>query len=157
MPSITPPSSSRRVNSGHRARNHAARGIRTLDMLLVEARSRLARVDAAALEAEIKQGALLIDIRPIEQRERDGALPEALVIDRNVVEWRLAPTSAARTITLQDGQRAIIVCNEGYQSSLVAATLVELGVSGATDLVGGYQAYLAHQRRLSEKTCASLS
>lgn len=152
MPSTTTTSSSRRAISGLHDSNRAIRSIRTIAALLEEARSRIVRVDPSALKTEVKAGALVIDIRPIDQRERDGALPGALVIDRNVVEWRVAPSSEARTVTIQNGQRVIIVCNQGYQSSLVAATLVELGVAGATDLVGGYQAYLAHQRCSSART-----
>lgn len=116
--------------------------VKPIDAFLDDARSRLIRVVAEDLDDEIADGAVLVDIRPVEQRQRDGDLPGAIVIDRNVLEWRLAPTSAAREIDVQDGRRVIIVCNEGYQSSLVAATLQELGVPGATDLVGGYQAYL---------------
>ena len=116
--------------------------LKHIDSFLDDARSRLTRVDAEHLNDEIAAGAVLVDIRPVEQRQRDGDLPGATIIDRNVVEWRLAPTSTAREIHVQNGQRVIIVCNEGYQSSLTAATLQELGVPGATDLVGGYQAYL---------------
>lgn len=115
----------------------------SIDVLLERARSRLDRVAAADLDAEAQAGALLVDIRPVEQRRRDGDLPGALVIDRNVLEWRLAPSSKARRLSIPDGQRVIVVCNEGYQSSLAAATLMDLGVAGATDLAGGYQAYLA--------------
>lgn len=115
----------------------------SIDALLERARSRLDRVAAAAVNAEIAAGALLVDIRPVEQRRRDGDLPGAVVIDRNVLEWRLAPSSDAREVDVRDGQRVIIVCNEGYQWSLAAAMLLRLGVPGATDLIGGYQACLA--------------
>ena len=89
-------------------------------------------------------GAIVIDIRPAEQRERDGALPGAVVVDRNVLEWRLDPTSPHR-LPLATGRdvRLIIVCNEGYSSSLAAATLQELGLRNATDLVGGFQQWRA--------------
>lgn len=89
-------------------------------------------------------GAIVIDIRPAEQRERDGALPGAVVVDRNVLEWRLDPTSPHR-LPLATGPdvRLIIVCNEGYSSSLAAATLQELGLRNATDLVGGFQQWHA--------------
>ena len=83
----------------------------------------------------------MVDIRPVEQRERDGELPGAEVIDRNVLEWRLDPTSAHRSPDLTAATRVIVVCNEGYASSLAAATLRELGLTRATDLVGGYQAW----------------
>lgn len=112
-----------------------------IDELLEQARSKLKRVTADRLEAEMAAGALVVDIRPIDQRQRDGELPGALIIDRNVLEWRLDPACDARTVEIREDQRVIIVCNEGYQSSLAAATLRDLGIDGATDLVGGYQAY----------------
>lgn len=118
----------------------------SIDALLEHARSRFDRVAAADLDAEVAAGALLVDIRPVEQRRRDGELPGALVIDRNVLEWRLAPSSEAR-LSIDDGQRLIVVCNEGYQSSLAAATLIDLGIRRATDLAGGYQAYLTLRGR----------
>jgi rhodanese-related sulfurtransferase len=122
------------------------RGIVTgvsIDDLLAAARARLDRVEAADLEAERAAGALVVDIRPVEQRSRDGELAGAVVIDRNVLEWRLDPACEHRIdeVTGPD-QRVIIVCNEGYQSSLAAATLRDLGLHRATDLVGGYQALL---------------
>jgi rhodanese-related sulfurtransferase len=114
---------------------------------LGDARSRLARIDPNELEAEMNSGALVVDIRPVEQRRRDGALPGALVIDRNVLEWRLDPMSPHRIneVTGHD-QRIILVCNEGYSSSLAAATLQDLGLHRATDLIGGYQQWLNRSR-----------
>ena len=91
-------------------------------------------------------GALVVDIRPIEQRERDGELPGALVIDRNVLEWRLAPSSDTRVLDVEADKRVIVVCNQGYQSSLAAATLQKLGLRGATDFIGGYEALLASRK-----------
>ena len=91
-------------------------------------------------------GALVVDTRPVAQRERDGELPGAVVVDRNVLEWRLDPTSPDRIPEATDvGRRVIVVCNEGYSSSLAAATLQQLGLHRATDLAGGYQAWL-HRR-----------
>ena len=117
-----------------------------IDRLLARARSRLDRVEVADLQAEVDAGAIVVDIRPVEQRERDGELPGALVIDRNVLEWRVDPTSAYRLPGMDDPDaRVIIVCNEGYSSSLAAATLQELGLGRATDLVGGYQAWLGER------------
>ena len=114
-----------------------------VDQLLERARSVLARVSPEELEAELAAGAWLVDIRPVEQRERDGELPGAVVIDRNVLEWRLDPSSPHSLPEATDpGRRVILVCNEGYGSSLAAATLQELGLLRATDLVGGYQALL---------------
>jgi len=109
---------------------------------LAAARSRLDRVEAVELAAAIAEGALVVDIRPIEQRRRDGELQGAVVIQRNVLEWRLAPTSAAREHDLGPDSQVVVVCNQGYQSSLAAATLQELGLLRATDLVGGYQALI---------------
>ena len=113
---------------------------RTVADLLASARTRLERVEAGDLAAEVAAGALVIDIRPVEQRDRDGELAGAIVVDRNVLEWRLDPASEHRldVVTGYD-QRVIIVCNEGYQSSLAAATLQDLGLHRATDLAGGYQ------------------
>jgi rhodanese-related sulfurtransferase len=71
-------------------------------------------------------------------------LPGAIVIDRGVLEWRLAPSSDYRTVEVVPGQRVILVCNEGYQSSLAAAVLIDLGVDGATDLIGGFRAWRDH-------------
>jgi rhodanese-related sulfurtransferase len=91
-------------------------------------------------------GAILIDIRPVEQRQRDGDLPGAIMVDRNVLEWRLDPTSPHRLpIATGADVRLIIVCDEGYSSSLAAATLQELGLRFATDLVGGFEAWRSRQ------------
>lgn len=115
----------------------------TIDELLSSARSELTRVPPEELAGEQANGALVVDIRPIEQRQRDGELAGALVIDRNVLEWRLAPSSPNRVVDVDDHRKVIVVCNEGYQSSLAAATLRRLGVVGATDLIGGYQGLMA--------------
>jgi len=113
-----------------------------IDQLVAEARSRLDRVLPENLEDECAAGALVIDIRNSELRSRDGELPGAIVIDRNVLEWRLDPASPHRIDSI-DGydQRVILVCNEGYASSLAAVTLQEVGLHRATDLAGGYQAW----------------
>jgi len=113
---------------------------RTVDELLADARTRLDRVQPDELAAAQAAGALVVDTRPGEERARDGALPGAIVIDRNVLEWRLDPASPHRISEVTDHDCWIIlVCNEGYSSSLAAATLQELGLHRATDLVGGYQ------------------
>ena len=117
-----------------------------IDRLLEEARRDLVRVTPEDLAAEVEAGALVVDIRPSEQRTRDGELAGALVIDRNVLEWRLDPTSAHRIPEADAGRRVIVVCNEGYQSSLAAATLRQLGVD-ATDLVDGFQGLSGSPRR----------
>jgi rhodanese-related sulfurtransferase len=113
----------------------------TIDEYLAAVQATLDRVTVGELADAIASGAILVDIRPVTQRDRDGAMPGALVIDRNVLEWRLAPSSSARSVELEPGQQVIVVCNEGYQSSLAAAELRRVGVDGATDLVGGYQAF----------------
>jgi rhodanese-related sulfurtransferase len=113
-----------------------------IDALLAEARWDLDRVSAADLSAEMAGGALLVDTRPVEQRRRDGELPGAVVIDRNVLEWRLDSTCTHHIPEAADaGRRVIVVCDEGYSSSLAAATLRQLGLTRATDLVGGFQAW----------------
>jgi rhodanese-related sulfurtransferase len=116
----------------------------TVDELLSEARTGLTRVDAPTAAAELAAGALLVDIRPSAQRRVEGGVPGALVIERNVLEWRLDPTSAARIPAATDhGVRIIVVCSEGYTSSLAAASLRRLGLHRATDLVGGVAAWAA--------------
>jgi rhodanese-related sulfurtransferase len=103
-------------------------------------------VQAADLDAEARAGALVVDIRPVEQRQRDGELPGALVVDRNVLEWRLDPSSPYRIPEAGDlDRRVIVVCNEGYASSLAAATLQRLGLHRATDLAGGFQALISQE------------
>ena len=115
---------------------------RSIDELLDEARAKLDRITVEQLDAAVADGAIVVDTRPIEQRERDGELPGAIVIGRNVLEWRLDPQSEDCIPETDYGTRVIVVCNEGYSSSLAAATLRELGLD-ATDLDGGYQAWLA--------------
>jgi rhodanese-related sulfurtransferase len=111
-------------------------------VLLETARKGLDRVQPADLASEIAAGALVVDIRPIQQRHRDGELPGALIIDRNILEWRLDPTSPDHIAEVTEAsQRIIIVCNEGYSSSLAAATLRQLGLERACDIVGGFQAW----------------
>lgn len=113
-----------------------------IDELMESCRRGLDRVSTHALAAEVAAGALVIDTRPVEQRERDGALPGAIVIDRNVLEWRLDPNSDHRIPEASSTDvRIIVVCNEGYSSSLAAHTLRQLGLNRATDLEGGYQAW----------------
>jgi rhodanese-related sulfurtransferase len=119
-----------------------APGRSAVDRLLAQARHGLDRVLPADLAAEMAAGALVVDIRPAEQRARDGELPGAVVIERNVLEWRLDPTCRHHIPQIEDGgQRVILVCNEGYGSSLAAATLRALGLRSATDLIGGFQAW----------------
>jgi rhodanese-related sulfurtransferase len=117
---------------------------RTVDEMLDLARTSLRRVTAEEARREAEAGALIVDIRPSELLARDGVIPGAVVIGRNVLEWRLDPSSAHHTpeITSHD-QPVIVVCDEGYASSLAAASLQWLGLRHATDLVGGFQAWRA--------------
>ena len=119
-------------------------GRTSIDDLLAHARARLERLGPAAAAAALRDGATLIDIRAEGQLARDGTVPGALVVARNVLEWRLDPDCAHR---LPDApglaDHVIVMCDEGYQSSLAAATLQDLGFTRATDLDGGFQAWRA--------------
>ncbi len=110
--------------------------------MLDEARRNLPRRPRAEdLPALRARGALIVDIRPVGLREHDGALSGAVVVDRNQLEWRLDPTSDHRLPEAEDADLEIVlVCDEGYASSLAAATLQQLGLRNATDLDGGFQA-----------------
>ncbi|WP_308290341.1 rhodanese-like domain-containing protein [Mumia sp. zg.B53] len=116
--------------------------VSAVDRLLTDCRRHIDRVQPADLEREAAAGALVVDIRPSEQRSTDGPLPGAVVIDRNVLEWRLDPTSPHRLVGHDDpGRRIVLVCNEGYGSSLAAYTLTRLGLRDVADLVGGFEAW----------------
>jgi rhodanese-related sulfurtransferase len=119
----------------------------TVDDLLAEARAAVGwRPGPGDLAALVEAGALVVDIRPVEQRARDGELPGAVVVDRNVLEWRLDPGSPHRLPGApRPGDRVVVVCDEGYASTLAAATLRRFGLD-ATDLDGGYQAWAATRR-----------
>lgn len=120
-----------------------------VDALVARARAGLDRVAPTDLAGEVAAGAVVVDIRPVQQRERDGELPGAVVVDRNVLEWRLDPTCPHRlSLATSCEVRYVLVCNEGYSSSLAAATLRELGLTRATDLVGGFQAWAGLSRRV---------
>jgi rhodanese-related sulfurtransferase len=112
----------------------------SVDDLLSDARSRLDRVDAAAAARAVEDGALIVDIRPAWQRERTGEIAGSLIVERNHLEWRLHPASSARVPAAVDGQRWVVVCAEGYTSSLAADALNSIGVP-ATDLIGGIAAW----------------
>ena len=115
-----------------------------IDTVLAAARERLHRVAAADVPAALAAGAVLVDIRPAEQRAREGSVDGALVIERNVLEWRCDPTSDARIPqAVDDDVYWVILCSEGYTSSLAAAALQDLGLSRSTDVVGGYHALVA--------------
>ena len=115
----------------------------TIDTMLENARARLQRVTAGQAAAELAAGALLVDTRTYEQRAADGTIPDAHVIDRTVFEWRLDPTSPDRIPEVTDHDvRVIVLCAEGYSSSLAAATLQDLGLRNATDVIGGFAAWI---------------
>jgi rhodanese-related sulfurtransferase len=117
---------------------------KTVEQLLDEARARLRRLSPGETADAQAAGALVVDTRPAAQREREGEMPGALVIERNVLEWRLDPASPnrIREVTGHD-QVVVVVCSEGYSSSLAAAALQDLGYRNATDLAGGFQAWKA--------------
>lgn len=117
---------------------------KTVDQLLSEARGRIRRLSPAETAGAMDRGALVLDIRPVAQRRWEGEVPGAVVIERNVLEWRLDPASVHRLaeVTGHD-QEIVVICSEGYASSLVAATLVEMGFASAGDLDGGFQAWSA--------------
>jgi rhodanese-related sulfurtransferase len=123
-----------------------------IEQVLDGARARLRRLAADEVPAALRRGAVLVDIRPEAQRAREGQVPEALnalVIERNVLEWRCDPTSDARLPqAVSDDVEWVILCSEGYTSSLAAAALQDVGLHRATDVIGGYHA-LAAARVLS--------
>ena len=112
-----------------------------IDVVLESAREKLTRIEAADVPAALERGALLVDIRPAAQRAAEGDVPVARLIERNVLEWRCDPTSDARLPeAVGDDVEWIVLCSEGYTSSLAAAALVDLGLHRSTDVVGGYHA-----------------
>ena len=117
------------------------------DDLVARARQHIDRTEAPALAAIASEGGLVVDIRPAAQRADEGELPGSLVIERNVLEWRLDPHGSHRIpdVTGFD-QPVVVVCSAGYASSLAADSLRQLGFRRATDLVGGYQAWRAWSR-----------
>lgn len=115
----------------------------TVEELVAAARSRvpsLAPTDALAAAAA---GALLVDIRPHAFRAAEGEIPGALVVERNVLEWRFAPNSEWRVPQAGADVRVVVLCNDGYASPLAADSLRAVGVTGATDLSGGFRAWTA--------------
>jgi rhodanese-related sulfurtransferase len=117
---------------------------RSIDELLAEARSRLVRLSPQEAAAHVAAGALLVDIRPAAQRDREGEVPGALVVERNVLEWRFDPASDARLPEANGYDvEVIVLCSEGYTSSLAADALRSLGLTRSTDVVGGFLAWAA--------------
>ena len=119
-------------------------GAHSVHEILAAARSRLTRVTPGQAFSDVRGGAVLIDIRPAAQRAADGEVPGSVVIERNHLEWRLDPESDARLpwVTGYD-LRPVVICMEGYTSSLAAAALQDLGLAAATDVAGGYLAWQA--------------
>ena len=119
-------------------------GARTIDDLLAEARSRLQRVTPVEAAARWAAGAVLVDIRPAAQRAVEGEVPGALLVERNVLEWRFDPASDAR-LPLATGYdvEVLVLCQEGYTSSLAADALQTLGLHRATDVIGGFRDWRA--------------
>jgi rhodanese-related sulfurtransferase len=119
-----------------RSREH-----QTIEQVLAAARARLSRVSPRQAHQEAAGGALLVDIRPHAQRAAEGEIPGAMVVERNVLEWRFDPTSGAHLPEASYDLRIIVVCSEGYTSSLAAAALQDLGIGRATDMEGGFRAW----------------
>jgi rhodanese-related sulfurtransferase len=116
-------------------------GARSIDEILGEARARLRRLGPEEARAAMASGAVLVDIRSQAQRSGQGFVPGALRVERNVLEWRFDPRSPARLPQASYLLRVIVMCVEGYTSSLAAASLQDLGIAGATDLAGGFRAW----------------
>jgi len=112
-----------------------------IDARLAAARERLARIDPATAAEQQAAGHLLVDIRPRDQRRVEGEIPGSLVVERNVLEWRLDPTSDARIADLAATTPVIVFCQQGYTSSLAATDLLELGRTAVTDIDGGFEAW----------------
>jgi rhodanese-related sulfurtransferase len=122
---------------------------RSINEVLEEARARYRRVDPAQAASLAGSGGLLVDIRPVGLRRRDGEIPGAVVVDRNQLEWRLDPASANRLPEVDDStyhRPVVLFCEDGYASTLAAASLHTLGLTRATDVVGGFHAWAADGR-----------
>jgi rhodanese-related sulfurtransferase len=114
---------------------------RTIDQVVADARARLRRLSPQRASQAVADGAVLVDIRPAAQRAAEGTIPGALIIERNVLEWRFDPACPARLPGASYDLQVIIFCSEGWTSSLAAASLQDLGVRRATDLDGGFHAW----------------
>jgi rhodanese-related sulfurtransferase len=119
-------------------------GARSVDDLLAQARSRISRATPAEAAARMAAGAVLVDIRPAAQRAQEGGVPGALIVERNVLEWRFDPASDARLPQATGYEVDVVVlCSEGYTSSLAADALRSLGLTRASDVIGGFRAWAA--------------
>jgi rhodanese-related sulfurtransferase len=112
-----------------------------IDLRLQQARERLVRLTPDEAAARVSEGAVLVDIRPERQRREEGEVPAAHVVERNVLEWRFDPSSEAALPFASDDLEVIVLCQEGYTSSLAAEALVDLGIRRATDVAGGFAAW----------------
>jgi len=119
-------------------------GARSIEEILASARARLPRLTPRQAFGELSGGGVLIDIRPAAHRAHEGEIPGSTVVERNHLEWRLDPSCDARLpwVTGYD-HRVIVICSEGYTSSLAAAALLDLGLHRATDVIGGFRAWTA--------------
>ena len=122
--------------------SNQATKLHTVDDMLAAARAGLNRLDPRDAYEAVRAGAVLVDIRPAVYRNTEGTIPGALIIERNDLEWRLDPASDAKLSLASYELEVIVVCNEGYASSLAAAALQQLGLR-ATDLIGGFRAWQA--------------
>jgi rhodanese-related sulfurtransferase/mannose-6-phosphate isomerase-like protein (cupin superfamily) len=120
-------------------------GVLSIEQMLSAARARLRRLSPGdANEASARTNAVLVDIRPEGQRAIEGSIPGALLVERNVLEWRFDPASSSRLPIVTDHDLEVILfCSEGYASSLAAEALQDLGLWRATDIVGGFHAWRA--------------
>jgi rhodanese-related sulfurtransferase len=118
-----------------------------VSVLLAEARQRIVRYEPAEAAEAMRRGAVLVDLRPVEYRWRNGEVPGAIAVSRHVLEWRLDVTSEHRLKELRHGdndQEIVLLCNEGYTSSLAAAQLMDqLGLTAVRDVIGGFAAWRA--------------
>jgi rhodanese-related sulfurtransferase len=123
---------------------HGAGQPTSVEQLLAAARASLRRLTPEQAHAAMRTGAVLVDVRSDGQRETDGVIPGARIVPRNVLEWRLDPACPNRDPVLgRRDARIVLICDEGYQSSLAAATVRSFGVSAATDVIGGFRAWRA--------------
>ena len=114
----------------------------SVDELVEIARGRFSRLSASRAEQAVTRGALIIDIRCACQQQRDGLVPGAIGIERNVLEWRADPRSPWRDPRLAECRGPLILmCAQGYQSSLAAASLHDLGITNATDVIDGFEGW----------------
>lgn len=111
-----------------------------IDDLLGRSRAGLARLTPQAAQEAVRAGAVIVDTRPLDQRRAQGVVPGAVVVGRNVLEWRADVTSGHADDRLA-GKDLIVMCAEGYSSSLAAATLQQIGLARATDMIGGFEAW----------------